>query len=362
MPGSETALEELMCSVLGDYLQSGIAAKADDLYRGGETINDLLNNWGHILRALETCRLHLSSIKITICPRTTTILGWTWSEGRISASQHRISTLSSCSNPETVFGLRSFLGAYKFLGHVIPKCSEVLSPLEDAIAGMQSRDKIQWTDEFRYYFTKAQSQLRSSKAVLLPIPGDELWIVTDGSVSKRGICATLYVLRKGKPHLAGFYCTKIRKYQIKWLPCEIEALGIAAAIKYFSPYIMQSKHQTHVLTDSKPCVQAFEKLKRGEFSFNPRVATFLSIASRYRTSIQHLAGTDNLPSDFASRNFPDCFDPQCQVCKFIRQTVSCAVYVYKMCLTIRSVYYSQPDLRGWPFRLTVLTCGGHMPN
>ena len=143
MPGSETTLEELMYRVLGDYLQSGIVAKlADDLSCGGETIDDLLNNWGHILRALETSGLHLSPTKTIICPRTTTILGWTWSEGRISASQLRISTLSSCSNPETVFGLRSFLGAYKFLRHVIPKCSEVLSPLEDAIAGMQSRDKI----------------------------------------------------------------------------------------------------------------------------------------------------------------------------------------------------------------------------
>ena len=115
MPGSETALEELMCCVLGDYLQLGIVAKlVDDLYCRGETIDDLLNNWGHILRALETSGLHLSPTKTTICPRTTTILGWTWSEGRISASQHRISILSSCSNPETVFGLGPFLGHTSF--------------------------------------------------------------------------------------------------------------------------------------------------------------------------------------------------------------------------------------------------------
>ena len=74
---------------------------------------------------------------------------------------------------------------------------------------MQSRDKIQWTDELCYYFTKAQSQLRSNKAILLPIPGDELWIVTDGPVSKHGIGATLYVLCKGKLHLAGFYSANL---------------------------------------------------------------------------------------------------------------------------------------------------------
>ena len=38
MPGSETALEELMSRVLGDLIQEGIVAKlADDLYCGGNT-------------------------------------------------------------------------------------------------------------------------------------------------------------------------------------------------------------------------------------------------------------------------------------------------------------------------------------
>ena len=40
----------------------------------------------------------------------------------------------------------------------------------------------------------------------------------------------------------------------RWLPCEIEVLCIGAAIKHFSPYIVQSSHTTQVLTDSKPCV------------------------------------------------------------------------------------------------------------
>ena len=38
-PGSETALEEMMCRVLGDSLQDGTVAKlADDLYCGGKPL------------------------------------------------------------------------------------------------------------------------------------------------------------------------------------------------------------------------------------------------------------------------------------------------------------------------------------
>ncbi len=45
MPGSETALEELMCRVLGDLLTEGVVVKlADDLYCGGNTPEELLHN------------------------------------------------------------------------------------------------------------------------------------------------------------------------------------------------------------------------------------------------------------------------------------------------------------------------------
>ena len=48
MPGSETALEELMCRVLYDFLQEGCATKlADDLYCSGNTPQELITNWSY---------------------------------------------------------------------------------------------------------------------------------------------------------------------------------------------------------------------------------------------------------------------------------------------------------------------------
>lgn len=321
MPGSETALEELMCRVLGDCLQDGIAAKlADDLYCGADSPEDLLHNWNRILQALQKCNLHLSPSKTIICPRTTTILGWVWTQGRLSASPHRIATLSSCSPPDTVRGLRSFIGAYKVLGRVLPKCSHIIAPLENAIAGQQSKESIKWTDMLREHFHFAQTSLTTHKSITLPRPSDQLWIVTDGSVTKRGIGATLYITRHKTLHLAGFFSAKLRKHQVTWLPCEVEALSIAAAVKHFSPFIIQSTQQACLLTDSKPCVQAFEKLCRGEFSASPRVTSFLSTVSRYQVNVRHLAGSANVPSDFSSRNAPECNEPRCQICCFIALT------------------------------------------
>ena len=113
MPGSETALEELMSRVLGDLLEEGIVAKiADDLYCGGNSPDELLQNWTKALRALHNCDLRLSASKTIINPQSTAILGWIWNCGTLSASPHRIAALASCPEPDTVSRTRSFIGAF----------------------------------------------------------------------------------------------------------------------------------------------------------------------------------------------------------------------------------------------------------
>ena len=124
-----------------------------------------------------------------------------------------------------------------------------------------------------------------------------------------GIGATLYVSGNERLRLAGFYSAKLKKHQVTWLPCEVEALGIAAAVRHYSPYIIQAKKRASV-----------KKLCCGEFSASPRVTTFLSVVSRYQIDIRHLAGSVNVLSDFSSRNAPECSEPHCQICSFITRT------------------------------------------
>ena len=100
----------------------------------------------------------------------------------------------------------------------------------------------------------------------------------------------------------------------------MEAVAIAVATKHFSPYLIQSHHKACLLTDSKPCVQAYEKLCKGEFSASPRVSTFLSTVSHYQASVRHVSGSVIVPSDFASWNTAPCDNEACQVCTFTRPT------------------------------------------
>ena len=316
IPGSETALEELMCRVLGDLLQEGCVAKmADDLYCGANTHQELLTNWRKVLSALDRCNLRLSPDKTIICPASTTTLGWIWSQGSIRASPHRVAAMASCEPPKNVRGLRAFVGSYKMLGRVLSGAAKLLAPLESLMAGRQSQDTIPWSDKLLVRFSSCQKALLSNRSINLPKPDDQLWIATDGSVKMNGFGATLYVLRDQKLHLTRYFSAKFKKHQASWLPC----------VKHFAPYTIQSKSKTYVLTDSKPRVQAFDKLCRGQFSSSPRVTSFLSSVSRYQVRLLHLADSANLPSDFASRNAPACDDPRCQVCSFVSDAENLAV-------------------------------------
>lgn len=318
MPGSEAALEEIMSRVLGSCMLEGYTAKvADDLYIGGDTVEELLQHWQTVLSHLSQANIKLSPTKTVICPTKTVILGWLWEKGTLSSTSHRRSALSSCEPPATVKGLRSYIGAYKALSRVIPGSAQFIIPLDDVAAGRESKEKIMWTDSLIHSFKAAQDHLQQAKTITLPRTDDRLWLVTDGAVKYPGVGATLYVERDNHLLPSGFFSAKLKKHQITWLPCEIESLAIASATKFFGPYLVQSSHKTVCLTDSKPCVQAFDKLCRGEFSSSPRVSTMLSTASRFHISIRHLAGFKNLVADFESRNVPLCVNDSCQVCSFV---------------------------------------------
>ena len=67
MPGSETALEEMLNRVLGDLIALGYVAKlADDLNIGGNNPQGLLKNWALVLQCLKKFNLTLFASKTII--------------------------------------------------------------------------------------------------------------------------------------------------------------------------------------------------------------------------------------------------------------------------------------------------------
>ena len=134
-------------------------------------------------------------------------------------SPHRLNTLATYPEPNTVARLRSFIGANKVLSRVIPRCSSYFAPLDAVTAGRPSQGSIHWTDDLRAAVRSAQNALSSALIITLPRPEDQLWIVTDGAVWDPGIGATLYITRGDKLCVSGFFSPKLPGSQTTWLPC-----------------------------------------------------------------------------------------------------------------------------------------------
>ena len=318
MPGSTEHLDELMHRVLGDLFYEGVVLKiADDLYIIGDDIPSVTHTWERVLIKFAENNLRLSAKKTSICPTSTVVLGWNWTSGSIAVSPHKVSPLVMCPPPSTVKGLRSWCGAYKHIKACIPSYSILLADLEAATAGRDTRERITWTDTLSQSFKKAQNALRDLKSITIPKPSDQLIITVDGALRNGGIGSVLYILRDSKMLIGGYFSSRLHVHQRKWLPCEVEALAIASAVNHWGPSILQSELRTQILSDSKPCIQAMEKLKRGEFSASARVSTFLSTLSRYSVYLHHISGNANIPADFNSRHPNECDNHDCQICQFV---------------------------------------------
>jgi hypothetical protein len=107
---------------------------------------------------------------------------------------------------------------------VIPCCASLIALLDNAIAGVESHNNVNWTNELHASFKCVQEAVASPKTIYLPRSEDTLWIVTDGAVKNYGIGATQYATRETKLLICGFFSAKRRGRQVSWIPCEIKAL------------------------------------------------------------------------------------------------------------------------------------------
>ena len=325
-PGASECLREVMCRVFGDLMCEGfVIIKDDDLYVGGNSIEELFQHWEKVLFRFQENDLTVAAKKTFICPIKVTILGWTWQAGTLSPSAHKIAPLSTVKPPATATSMRSFLGAYKAISRCIPRYASLLSPLEDALRGLKGAQRIVWSPELTKHFEAAQKALTSPQTITIPVPSDALVLTVDASPVNRGLAATLFVDRAAKRLIADFYSFKLKSHHVNWLPCEMEALAITSAIEHFSPYIRESQNPVKILTDNRPCVQAYKKLTQGKFSASARLSTFLSMLSAYRVEICHIPGKKNITSDFGSRNPTECQDASCQICKFVNEVAQSTV-------------------------------------
>ena len=313
---------ERLSRIYGDLRQTDrMASMADGLYAVGDTVDELMENFVEILRRARNSGLTFKPKKIIIAPKETVLFGWKKIGDGWTPINHTVSPLSKAEEPNTVKQLRSFLGSYKQLSECIEGYAVLLKPLEAAVAGKNSADRVEWTEDLSNSFKRAKYALDKVDTIFVPKPSDKLDVFTDYSEEHKAVGGRLVITRRedNKPDeklLAGHFSCMLNNHQRNWLPCECEAAGVKLVVKHFSPFIRESVNITTIHTDNLPTVHAWKRLKTGAFSASARVASFLTGLSALNVEIVHKPGKDMLVSDYYSRHPNSCNEERCKICKF----------------------------------------------
>ena len=303
--------------VLQPIISSGDAARiADNLFTGGDTPEEAFTNFKTVLALCENSGITLKAQKTMICPVKVNILGRVWNQGTMFPSSHIMSTISKSVLPTTVKQMRSFNGAVKQMKDNLPNYHLLLHPLEQITAGRKSMDRIVWTETLRTQFKQVQDACSRPDVLAMIRPGEKTVMFPDYSFENQAGGAPLYVRRDGKLLTVRNFGARL-KTKKRWPPCEGEAWMIKIGLENHSPWIWDSNEKCEVATDNMPCVLAYKRLLRGEFSNSVRVAYYLSSIAHIPCFIIHKPGM-NHPGDFDSRNPVPCNfgDSTCHVCKF----------------------------------------------
>lgn len=335
--GQSEEEDELLAKILHEELKDGICIKiADDIFAGGQTINEAITNYERILKALDKNNIKLSPAKTVLFPSQVDVLSWVWKQGGyLSPSPHRRQALSLVTTDQlkTIKDLRSWLGLYKTFIDCTPHLTSILDPFDAITGNKQSNDPITWTPLLSQQFHSAQEHIKTMKDLYLPTPDDQLIITCDGARTPPAVGMVLQAKTPdGQIKIVKFYSVKLKKHTIKWFPCEIEAAALGTAVEAFYEYIKNSKLPVLICPDSKAVVDAAIKIAKGHFSLSPRIQTFLNNLGKIRYHIQHVSGKSgqNSAGDFQSRSAAQCSSELCQICNYVNNTAETVIDV-KLC-------------------------------
>ena len=168
---SDVHLDQLMNKVLGDEIASGITEVArDDIQVGGNTIDELIQNWSKVLSKLALCNLKISPEKVRILLDDVEVYGIRIQNGFIAPSLHKVTNLGNIGHEDikTVKQLNSWRGLYKTLIGHLPQLSHYMEPFDRFASSKKSSDKLEWTQELLTAFRNAKSHLSETGVYILP--------------------------------------------------------------------------------------------------------------------------------------------------------------------------------------------------
>ena len=356
---SDVDLDQVLGRVLGDEQTAGFCLAArDDVFVGGNTVDECIANWNIVLSKLNKHNLKVSPRKVRIMLEDTEVFGHRIADGKVRPSDHILTSLAATTPDQLVTyrQVNSWKGLYKTLIKHLPHLASYMAPFDQACASKPSSATFDWSRPgILAAFNAATSHLSEIQETYLPHPEEQLVLQPDTSSSDNCIGWALYTTRQtgeaAQKLPVQYASAKLPKYMEEWSPCEKEGVGAVTSIDQVRHWINESLKTTIVMPDNKPVVEAAKLMKLGRHSTSSRLQQLLTSVNRSNVDFRHnsaKAGLHIVPDQCSRTPTACCPSKDCQVERFLDDIPA---KVQCMPITLSSLLLSPMD----PATLAALT-------
>jgi hypothetical protein len=274
LPHAFSYLDDVIVASTADQHEQALRAVLERLQQHGMVVN------------LEKCQFGQQEVQF---------LGHLVTAGGIQPLSDHVEAVRLFPQPSDKQGLQRFLGVVNFYRRFLPKAAATLRPLTDALQGPGGkRSQLQWSAEMGEAFRTIKEQLCEAAALAHPNPAARVSLAVDASDSHVGAVLQQLEDRQWRP--LAFYSKKLDATQRRYSAFDRELLAAYLAIRHFR-YSLEGRQFT-LYTDHKPLTFA---LRRVSDPWTARQQRQLAFVAEFTTDLQHIAGGDNVVTDWMSR-------------------------------------------------------------
>ena len=298
LKGSSQTFQRFLDGILRELNNNGdlkIFGYVDDILVGSTCEDQHLRDLQLLFQALHNNNVVINISKCEFLKTSLTFLGHVVSSDGIKPTNDKVKVVESFPKPITKKDMRRFLGLINFYHRFIPRCAEILAPLNAYLKGSKVRscERISWTEDGNRAFLEAKSVLAKAAMLTFPIPDAETSISVDASDFAVG--GILQQKQEGFWKPIAFFSKALQPREQKYSAFSRELLAMYLTIKHFQ-FFLQGRDFT-VFTDHMPlCSVMSSNTER-----SPRETRQLDFISQFTKDVRHVSGVNNQAADALSR-------------------------------------------------------------